>query len=248
MPHIEIGAEKVFSVFGLPVTNTLLLSWAVVLLIVIVIQIMSRKMSLVPTGFQNAVEYVIEVLLGLMTSTFGSEHKAVKYLPYVATFFIMIVISNWAGVLPGVGSIGLKVAAEGGGTFLLPFLRSPASDLNFTLALAIVSIVAINIFGVAAVGIGPHLKRFFDFSSPINFFVGLLEIIGEFAKLISLAFRLFGNVFAGEVLLIIIGFLAPFIAPVPFLMLELFVGVIQALIFATLTLVFLSIAVEKHHG
>jgi F-type H+-transporting ATPase subunit a len=245
MPHIVIGAETVFSLFGLPVTNTLLLSWVVVLAIIIAVQAMARKMSLVPKGFQNAVEAVIEALIEFMEGTFHSESKAVQYLPYVATFFIMIVISNWSGILPGVGSVGFRESADGVSA-LLPIFRSPASDLNFTLALAIVSIIAINIFGVAAVGFGRHLSRFFNFSSPINFFVGILELVGEAAKLISLAFRLFGNVFAGEVLLIIVGFLAPFIAPVPFLILELFVGVIQALIFAALTMVFISIAVEEH--
>ncbi len=157
----------------------------------------------------------------------------------------MIVLSNWAGILPGVGSIGFRETTSSG-TFITPFLRSPASDLNFTLALAIISVISINIFGIAARGLGKHVTRFFDFSSPIKFFVGILEFIGEGAKLISLAFRLFGNVFAGEVLLIIVGFLAPYIAPVPFLMLELFVGAIQALIFATLTMVFISIATEEH--
>ena len=245
MPHIEIGAEKLFSVFGLPITNSLLLTWAVVLLIVISIQTMSRKMSLVPKGFQNLVESAVEALIDFMKETLHSEKKAIQYLPYIGTFFLMIVISNWAGILPGVGSIGLR-ETNATGSFITPFLRSPASDLNFTLALAVISTIAINVFGIAAVGMKKHVSKFFNFSNPINFFVGILEFIGEFAKLVSLAFRLFGNVFAGEVLLIIVGFLAPYIAPVPFLILELFVGAIQALIFATLTMVFISIAVEDH--
>lgn len=247
MPHIEIGAEKLFSIFGFPVTNSLLLEWAVVLAIVFSIQAMSRKMSLVPKGFQNLVETAVESLIDFMKGTLHSEKKAIQYLPYIGTFFLMIVLSNWAGILPGVGSIGMREMTTEG-SFLVPFLRSPASDLNFTLALAVISIIAINIFGIAAIGIGKYSGKFFSnpFKDPIRSFVGILELIGEIAKLISLAFRLFGNVFAGEVLLIIVGFLVPYIAPVPFLMLEIFVGAIQALIFATLTMVFISIAVEEH--
>ena len=247
MPHIEIGAEKVFSIFGLPITNSLLLEWVVVLAIVFSIQAMARKMSLVPKGFQNLVESGVEALIDFMKETLHSEKKAIKYLPYIGTFFFMIILSNWAGILPGVGSIGLR-ETNVAGSFITPFLRSPASDLNFTLALAIISIIAINVFGIAALGFRKHAGKFFSnpFRDPIKSFVGILELIGEGAKLISLAFRLFGNVFAGEVLLIIVGFLAPYVAPVPFLILELFVGAIQALIFATLTMVFISIAVEDH--
>jgi F-type H+-transporting ATPase subunit a len=129
---------------------------------------------------------------------------------------------------------------------LVPLLRSAASDLNFTLAIAVVAVIATNVFGILANGIGGHVSKFISFKDPVSFFVGLLELLGEFAKMISFSFRLFGNVFAGEVLLIITAFLVPYVVPVPFLMLELFVGFIQALVFSTLTLVFISIAIEQH--
>jgi len=231
------------------------MSWVAVLFIVLIVQLVARKMSLVPAGLQNGVEWIVESVLDMMENTLHSHKKAVKYLPIVATFFIMIVVSNWFGILPGVGSIGFyetihsvpaSAEATAGKEVLVPFLRSPASDLNFTLALAVLSILIINVAGVAAIGLKHHVSKFINFSNPIKFFVGILELIGEVAKMVSLSFRLFGNVFAGEVLLIIVGFLAPFIAPIPFLMLEIFVGAIQALVFATLTLVFLSIAVEEH--
>ena len=243
--HIEIGAEKLFSLGGFAVTNSLLMTWVVVAFIVFVVQMVARRMSLIPAGLQNGVEWVVESLLGMMESTLHSRTKAIKYLPIVATFFIMIVMSNWFGILPGVGSIGFHGEIHGEEAFI-PFLRSPASDLNFTLALAVLSVLIINVAGIAAVGLKGHISKFLNFSNPIKFFVGILELIGEVAKMVSLSFRLFGNVFAGEVLLIIMGFLAPYIAPVPFLMLEIFVGAIPALVFATLTLVFLSIAIEEH--
>lgn len=243
--HIQIGAEKLFSFLGVSITNSLFMSWIVVLLIVFAVQLMARRMSLVPVGLQNVVESVVEALLGSLEGALHSRDKAVKYLPYVATFFILIVVSNWMGILPGVGSIGFHEEVHGEEVFV-PLFRSPASDLNFTLALAVTSILMINVMGVAALGLGKHLSKFINFSDPIKFFVGILELIGELSKMVSLSFRLFGNVFAGEVLLIIMGFLAPFLAPVPFLMLEVFVGFIQALVFMTLTLVFLSIAIEDH--
>ncbi|MCK4525128.1 MAG: F0F1 ATP synthase subunit A, partial [Candidatus Andersenbacteria bacterium] len=120
------------------------------------------------------------------------------------------------------------------------------SDLNTTLALAIVSVLATQIFGIIALGVFKYGKKFINFSSPITFFVGILELVSEVAKMVSFSFRLFGNVFAGEVLLVVIMTLAPFIAPLPFFGLELFVGFVQALVFAMLTLVFLKMAVTAH--
>jgi F-type H+-transporting ATPase subunit a len=131
---------------------------------------------------------------------------------------------------------------------ITPFLRSPSSDLNFTLALAIISVLSIQISGIVLVGFSKYTKKFINFSGPIKFFVGILELISEIAKLISFSLRLFGNIFAGKVLLLVIAFLVPIIAPIPFYLLEIFVGFVQALIFSMLTLVFLTMAAkaEEH--
>ena len=129
---------------------------------------------------------------------------------------------------------------------LAPFFRAPSSDLNFTVALAVIALISINFFGFTALGFKQHAGKFFNFKNPIYTFVGLLELISEFVKIISFSFRLFGNVFAGEVLLIIIGFLGPYFLPLPFLFLEVFVGFVQAFIFAMLTLVFIGTAVTSH--
>ncbi len=221
------------------------MTWIVALFIIILSQVAVRRMQLVPLGVQNAVEWGVESLLGFMEKILHSRDKAIKYFPLIATIFTLILFSNWFGILPGVGSIGLHQVHDGHEVFA-PLLRSVASDLNFTLAIAIIAVVMTNVFGIIALGFKSHASKFFNFSSPINFFVGILELIGEFAKLISYSFRLFGNIFAGEVLLIITGFLVPYFVPVPFLILEIFVGFVQALVFATLTLVFISIAVEHH--
>ena len=183
----------------------------------------------------------VEALLGLMESTLGSMKAAEKYFPLVATVFIFIMTSNLLGILPGVGSLML----ENGG-HEVPLFRSPAADLNFTLAFAVISVIVTNILGMGAVGVFKHLGKFFNFKGPIDFFIGILELISELAKIISLSFRLFGNVFAGEVLLTIISFLAPYFIPLPFLFLELFVGMIQAFIFAMITLVSISLHTATH--
>lgn len=228
------------------VTNSILLSWILVLGLVLFARQISKKVSLVPTGAQNVVELGVQTWLDNLSSVFGSEKKALKYFPFLTTIFIFILFSNWAGLIPGIGTFGFKHLIDGH-EHILPLFRAPSSDLNFTLGLALMTIITINIMGIRAVGIKMSIKRYINFSSPINFFIGLLELIGEFTKIVSLSFRLFGNIFAGEVLLLIIGFLAPYIIPLPFMALEIFAGFIQALVFATLTTVFLSILVETPH-
>jgi len=246
MPHIEIAAEKLFSVFGFPVTNTLIMTWIIVALLVYAAIKLSRSLSAVPAMLQNMFEILIEQFLRLMENMMGSREIAERYVPIVATIFLFILISNWFGILPGVGSIGVYEIHEGE-KILVPFFRSAASDLNVTLALGTLAVFIINITGTMVHGVSGHLSKYFSFRNPIEFFVGILEFISEFAKVVSFSFRLFGNIFAGEVLLIITSFLAPFGGPLPFLALELFVGFVQALVFAMLTMVFISIAVARHH-
>ncbi len=245
MPHIEIAAEKLFKILGLPITNTLVTGWMVVGILATIGFLIFKKIAIIPKTLQNVFEIFIDSFLNLMEGVFGSREKAEKYLPIVATIFIFILIANWLGILPGVGSLGF-FAESGSEKIFVPFFRSPASDLNFTLALALIAVFLVNILGVTAVGFFKHISRFLSFKGPIDFFVGLLEFISEIAKMVSFSFRLFGNIFAGEVLLIITGFLVPVLIPVPFLILEIFVGFIQALVFAMLTTVFIGIATNHH--
>ena len=161
---------------------------------------------MVPGSVQNIVEMIIDGALGLMDSVLGDRRKSEKYLPIVLTVFLFVLCSNWLGLLPGVDR---SWCDTGDGT--VPLLRSPAADLNFTLALALIAVTFANALGVAAVGLQGHVsKRFLTSQNPIAFFVGILELISEFAKIISFSFRLFGNVFAGEVLLTIMAFLLPY--------------------------------------
>jgi len=243
MPHIEIAAEKLFILGGLPVTNTLIMSLLVTLILALIAWRLRASARLIPSLLQNIIEIVFESFLGIMQGMFGSREKAEKYAPLIITIFLFVLLSNWLGIFPGVGSIGFieKIKGE---EILVPFFRSAASDLNFTLALGVVAVLLVNVFGVLAIGLAKHFSKFFSLYGPLEFFVGILEFISEIAKMISFSFRLFGNVFAGEVLLIITAFLAPYLIPVPFLVLELFVGFIQALVFSMLTMVFISIAVQ----
>ncbi len=245
MHEIFLNAEPLFFIGAYPFTNTLSVSILAVVVIAAGGYLLSRKYAEVPGTAQGIVEFAYEEFAGLMDSVLGSRKKTELYLPFVVTIFVFILVSNWLGILPGVGSLGLVEETDHGHSFT-PLLRSPASDLNFTLALAILTVVMVNVFGVMAIGAWKHASKFLNFSGPINFFVGILEFISEIARMISFAFRLFGNVFAGEVLLVVIAFLVPYIAPVPFFFLEMFVGFIQAFVFSMLALVFIAIATVEH--
>jgi F-type H+-transporting ATPase subunit a len=243
MPQISLRAEEIFHIGAFPVTNAVLLSSMVLILLAGLAWMLRRKLSLVPGMVQNISEIVVEGALGLMDSVLGDRKTSEKYLPLVLTVFLFVICANWLGLLPGVGSVILH---EGGES--VPLLRSPASDLNFTLALALIVVTFVNALGFAAVGFKKRASVFFNFKSPIDFFIGILELVSEFAKIISFSFRLFGNVFAGEVLLTIMAFLVPYLVPLPFMLLEIFVGFIQAFIFGMLTLVFVAMAVAEHGG
>lgn len=242
MEEISLKAQELFSIYGFPMTNGLFLTLVVSLILICFSFVLNKKIKLVPGKLQSAVEMGTEGLLNLMESTLGSAKKAELYFPLIATIFIFILCSNLLGIFPGVGSLWIEHGAKE-----VPLFRSPAADLNFTLAFAVISVIMTNILGMIAVGSFKHIGKYINFSNPINFFIGILELVSEFAKIISLTFRLFGNVFAGEVLLTIISFLAPYFIPLPFLFLELFVGAIQAFIFAMITLVSIALQTSEHH-
>lgn len=245
MLHVSIRPELLFDILGLPVTNTLLTAWVVVGFLIIACSFFKKGLKEVPGKLQNAVEAVIEALFNFMAAFAGDKKTARKFFPLAATIFIFVLLANWVGILPGVGSIGFREAHEGREVFV-PLFRSVYSDLNMALALALIVMTLVQVVGITTLGVGKYLGKFFNFHSFGSAFAGVLELISEAAKIISFSFRLFGNVFAGEVLLVIIAFLLPYIAPVPFLGLELFVGFIQALIFSVLAMLFLSAATVEH--
>ena len=240
--HISVAAEPIFYFFRFPLTNSLLATYLVMAFLIILALIATADIRVLPGKLQNFFELVLSRLLSFFKSVAGE--KAEELFPILATFFIFILFANWAGLLPGFGSIGFYEEV-GGKEILKPLFRGPTADLNTTLALAIFSVAATQYYSIKHLGLKGFSKRFFSLN-PIYLFIGLLELISEFAKIISFSFRLFGNIFAGEVLLMVIAFLVPILAPIPFLGLEVFVGLIQALVFTMLTMVFMVAATTVH--
>ncbi len=289
--HISVAAEPVFCLggaratletcaSGFPITNSLITTVIVLIIFFIIILAGTRNMQLIPRGFQNTVEVLVEAFYNFAQ---GVDRKNIaKFFPFCASAFFFMLVCNVTGLIPGVGSIGVCVptadhkeamivapiadvtmaeepasaadffaswplACEKG-TTLVPILRAPTADLNMTLAWALASVALIQIFGFQALGIG-YLTKFFNFREGFMMaLVGILELISEFVRIIAFAFRLFGNIFAGEVILVVMAFLFPYLLPVPFYAFELFVAFIQALIFAVLSFVFMSLATEAHGG
>ncbi len=248
--NISISAEPIAHFFGLTITNSLFTSWIVTAILVICALSFSRiiKSKGAPGRLQSFVEMIVEGLFGMVESIAGAA-KAKVFFPMVATLFVFIIFSNWSGLLPGAGTIGFREELHGAEVFI-PYWRAPTSDVNTTLALGLITMVMVQVYGVKYLGF-KYFKKFFDFSNPINFFVGLLELISDVSKIISFTFRLFGNVIAGEILLMVMAMLVPVLGPTPFIALEIFVGFIQALVFMMLASVFINMATlghgDEHH-
>ncbi len=248
--NISISAEPIAHFYGLTITNSLFTTWIVSALLILFAIYFSKQLKFKgkPGRLQSAVELMIEGLNGIIESIAGTT-KARAFFPIIGTFFFFILFSNWSGLLPGAGTIGFKEVVEGHEAFI-PFWRAPTADVNTTLALGLISMVMVQFFGFKFLGF-KYIKKFFDFSSPINFFVGLLELISDVSKVISFTFRLFGNIIAGEILLLVMGMLVPVFGPTPFIALEIFVGFIQALVFMMLSAVFMNMATlghgDEHH-
>lgn len=254
--HVSISAEPVAEVAGLTISNSIVTSLLVsFLLIIFALYFRSRfQKTNRPAGLQNVVELIIEALYNFVHSITEDKKKTLLFFPWIATFFLFIMLNNYFGLLPGVGSIFVAspeiavvetAEAAGHAAATVPLFRAGTADLNTTIALALISVFLTQFFGVSQLGL-TYFKKFFNFSGVIPAFVGILELIAECAKIVSFAFRLFGNIFAGEVLLAVITYLAKLVLPMPFYALEIFVGFIQALIFAMLSLIFFNLA-TKHH-
>ena len=240
---ISIVPEQLWKINGMPITNSLFTTWIDMGIIILLAVIGMRGKNLVPKGVQLVFEAVYQFFLNLCESVLEQKELAEKAVPFITTIFVFVFVGNLTGLIPGVGSIGFF---EGGEEFT-PLLRAPTSDLNTTIALALISVITTQVVGFKVLGIG-YLKKFFNFANPVHFFVGILELISEFTRIISFSFRLFGNIFAGEVLLVVIGMLIPAFLPIPFYGLELFVALIQAFVFAMLTLVFIKLSMTSHHA
>ena len=241
--HIELAAERLGSLWGIPITNTLVTAWVVTAIVIVAAFFIGRNPTLVPGKVQSVFEWLFEYILTFMEETLGSRELAIKFFPLIATIFLFIFSSNLFDFLPIFNSIGFWENGR-----LIPLFRAVNTDLNMPLALAIISVISIEIIGITTVGFFRYAGKFINFSSPLNFIVGLIELVSELSRFISFSFRLFGNIFAGEVLLAVVGLFVPYALPIPLMGFELFVGFIQATVFAMLTLFFIKLAITKPHG
>lgn len=248
---IHLAPDVVTTVFGIPITSTLLTVWLSMAVLIILAIVVKGNLNLVPGRLQNFIEILIGGVFDYIAGVLESRSLALRFFPLIMTIFLFILTMNWIGLLPGVDSIGIYKESESHGEVvskLVPFFHPPATDLNITIGFAIVAFFAIELAGVTLLGIFKYGGKFINFRSPLSFVIGLIELLSELARLISFSFRLFGNIFAGKTLLMVVMFLAtPYLLPVPLIAYELFVGFIQAFIFAILTLFFIKIAVEEPH-
>jgi len=240
---VSFAAEPIFKIGSFSITNTLINTFLIDAVLIAVCVFASKKLSYVPGKIQIILEMIIKTFHDLIEQV--APKRTHLIFPFVTTFFIFILLTNWSGLLPGVGSIGI-FEQHHGEKVLVPIIRGATSDINLTLALALISAVATHVLSIKLTGIKDYLSRFFTIN-PINLFVGILELISEVTKVISLSFRLFGNIFAGEVVLITVSGMFAFLFPLPFMLLEVIVGLVQALVFAMLTMAFMGILTTPHH-
>ena len=265
-PHPELPAEVVFHLLGFPITNSIITAWLSIIILVGIFYAATRRVKLVPTRLQSMLESALGWLLNLCQEVAG-EQNGRRFFPVVATIFLFVITNAWLSLLPGFGSI-LITNAEGETVHLL---RGANTDINLPLALALISFIFVEYWGIRSLGGRRYLRKFVNvgqffrsmgqlvrgrlraglsgmFTGVIDIFVGMLEALSELVRIISFTFRLFGNMTAGEILLLIVAFLVPWVLVLPFYGLELLVGFVQALIFSGLTLVFATIAVTHHEA
>lgn len=248
-----LAAEPLFSIAGYPITNAVIGTWVAMAVLLVLLFVAVRRPVLVPGTAQNALEMAVDGLRDVVNSVMEDEKLTKRYLPLIITIFLFVLALNWVALLPGFGTIGIMEHGE-----LVPFLRAGSSDLNLTFAMAGVAFLVAQFSGIVLVGLFKYLNKFSNvhqlFKRPYHwknvalfipmFLLGVIELISEIAKFVALSFRLFGNIYAGEVLLVVFGTLLPVFIPLsgPFYLMEVFVGLIQAFVFAMLTIVFIKIA------
>jgi F-type H+-transporting ATPase subunit a len=241
--HIALASEPVFHLWGVPITNSILLTWVTLAILIITGYVVGKRAKLMPGKLQSAFELLFETVFNYMAETLESAALAKRYFPLITTIFLFIFTANMLTFIPGVESVGFHE-----GDKIVGFFRPVNTDLNTTLALAIIAFLTIELSGILTLGFLKYGSKFVTFKSVMGSVVGILELLGNLARLISFSFRLFGNIFAGHVLIIVIAFFIPFFVPVPLMLFEVFVGFLQAAIFSLLTLVFIKLAVSEPHG
>ncbi|MFC1971170.1 F0F1 ATP synthase subunit A [Chloroflexota bacterium] len=261
-PEPHLPAPVLFHLFGLPITNSIIGGWITTVFLVSVSFAVTRRMKIVPGRLQALFEFLLGWIYDLCQSIAGEENGK-RFFPVICTIFLFIALNGWLSLIPGFGSIEVHVHGHE-----MELLRGANTDVNTPLAIALFSFVFVLYYGLKALGIsffrqyvnfgplfrsiGQIFKGKFNvmdiFSGAIDIFVGMLELLSMFIRIVSFTFRLFGNMTAGEILLLITAFLVPWILALPFYGLEMLVGFVQALIFGGLTLVFVTMAVTPHEG
>ena len=236
--HISLAAEPLFNIGPITITNTIFTAWIVMVLLVVVSFFATRNMQVVPGGLQNFAEAIVGMLYDIVEDVVG--HRARVVFPIIATFFIFIVVANWMGLLPGFNSIGVWGDDGKGHEIFIPIFRAANSDLNMTLGMALIAFILIHAGGVIVHKPLGYLKHL---AGPLPVLI-LINVVIEAFVPVSLSVRLFGNIFAGEVLLLVMR--APVVGAA-FMVLEVLFGLIQALIFTMLSLIFLGIAMSGEH-
>jgi F-type H+-transporting ATPase subunit a len=242
---VPLAPEPIFHLGPLTVTNTMILGVITALAVLALFVAASRKSKLRPaSGFAFVIEQIVDFILNIAEQNFGDRKKALKHLPLLLTLFVFILFSNLSGLIPGVGTVVVHEGEES-----IPLLRAFTADLNSTLALAVLTIGLVQFYAIKELGVLGRLKHFFTDKpyNPMNFFLGLVEVMSEFIRILTLSMRLFGVIYAGEVLIHVIGSITGnfgWFATLPIYMLELFFGFIQAYIFVMLTTVYLATATE----
>ncbi|HYF10600.1 MAG TPA: FoF1 ATP synthase subunit a [Candidatus Paceibacterota bacterium] len=244
--HITLGADTLGHFLGLPITNTLIPALMASVILLVLAFVVPRTLKMLPSKGQTLFETAIGGGFGYVEEVLGDRKLAERFFPLIATLFSFILVGNLLGFLPVVGSVGFFEEHDGKST-LVALLRPVNTDLNVTLALAIAAVVAIQVAGIATLGLLKYGSKFVNLHSVLGFAIGIIELFSELARFISFSFRLFGNMFAGKVMLLVATAFVPVFLPVPILVFEFLVGVIQAAIFALLTLFFIKIAVTEPH-
>jgi F-type H+-transporting ATPase subunit a len=253
------GAVEIARPLGFPVTNSMVVTWIVAAGLIVFARLATRRMSDVPGGAQNLLEWVVEGLYGLLEGIIGS-HLVKRTFWFFATSFIFILAANWVGLVPGVGTIGWGHRSEHGFVIEQPLLRGANADLNLTLAMALVFFACWIVWALQETGPRGVLKELFAPKGEtagvlrllmivVFFAAGLLEIVSILFRPVSLSFRLYGNIYAGETMLESMATLVPglgWLLPIPFYFMELLVGLVQAMVFMLLTAVF-TLLICQHH-
>lgn len=236
---ISLAPEILFYIGSWPISNTFFWSVLVILFLIIGSFFLCSRLRMIPGKFQNLIEVLVEGAYDFVESIIGSRAKAKRVFPLVFTMFFFIFFCNLLTYIPGQAAVTLKTA---GG--IVPLFRAIISDYSLVFMMTLTSVIVTQIVAIAAAGPWKYLGKFINLRSPLKFFLGIMDLVGELAKIISLSFRLFGNIFAGEALSAVMLFLFPFFVPLPFLFLALLTAIIQPFVFSVLTLVFISMASE----